>query len=94
MSLWVALDVVPGNTAVRYAAGSHKWHLKHRIKSFSGDSGRYAGSEALPVIPDIDELERKGEVRFDRIRRIPGRVSEIQKDILNIARERGRRKFA
>lgn len=94
VSLWVALDVVPGQTTVRcasrrssftfhprisspadtsplphapsivrYAAGSHKWNLKHRIKSFSGDAARYAGSEELPQIPDVDDMERKGEAR-------------------------------
>jgi ectoine hydroxylase-related dioxygenase (phytanoyl-CoA dioxygenase family) len=73
-SLWLPLDDVPGATAVRYAAGSHKWALKHQIKSFSGDADRYAASAALPALPDIDELERKGELRVLRWDCAPGDV--------------------
>ena len=73
-TLWLALDVVPGSTVVGYAAGSHKWGLKHQIKSFSGDAGRYAASAAFPPPPDIDALEAKGEVQVLRWDVQPGDV--------------------
>jgi ectoine hydroxylase-related dioxygenase (phytanoyl-CoA dioxygenase family) len=73
-SLWLPLDTVPGATAVRYAAGSHKWGLKHQIKSFSGDADRYAASAALPSLPDIDAMEAAGEVRVLRWDVEPGDV--------------------
>ena len=73
-SLWMPLDFVPGATAVRYAAGSHKWGLKHQIASFSGDADRYAASAALPKLPDIDALEAAGEVKVLRWDVAPGDV--------------------
>jgi ectoine hydroxylase-related dioxygenase (phytanoyl-CoA dioxygenase family) len=73
-SLWAPLDFVPGATAVRYVAGSHKWGLKHQISSFSGDAGRYAASSALPPLPDIDALESAGEVKVLRWDVSPGDV--------------------
>ena len=73
-SLWMPLDFVPGATAVRYAAGSHKWHLKHQIASFSGDADRYAASAALPKLPDIDAMEAAGEVKVLRWDVAPGDV--------------------
>jgi len=73
-SLWLPLDSVPGATAVRYVAGSHEWALKHQIASFSGDAARYAASAALPALPDIDELEKRGEVRVLRWDVEPGDV--------------------
>ncbi len=73
-SLWLPLDFVPGDTAVRYVAGSHKWALKHQIASFSGDSQRYAASAALPALPDIDAMEARGEARVLRWDVAPGDV--------------------
>lgn len=79
-TLWAPLDDVPGATAVRYVAGSHLWHLKHRISSFSGEDRhpeRYGSVDAkakLPEIPDIDALEATGEVKVLRWDLAPGDV--------------------
>jgi len=62
-TIWLSLDHLTKDSVVKYVAGSHKWGLKHQIKSFSGDQDRYAASLELPPLPDIDAMEKKGEVK-------------------------------
>lgn len=74
LSLWAPLDSVPGATAVRYVAGSHKAQLKHKIASFSGDQSRYSASAAFPDPPDVDSLVASGQARLLQWDVAPGDV--------------------
>ena len=62
-TIWIALDKLSKSSVVKYVAGSHKWGLKHQIKSFSGEQDRYAASLDFPPLPDVDAMEKKGEVK-------------------------------
>ncbi len=64
MTMWIALDhVTPDSGAVEYIKGSHRWGIRYKARSFTGDD-RY--KEDLPEIPDIDaEREKYDFAVFD-----------------------------
>lgn len=56
VSMWIGLDPVPADRAVRFLAGSHRWHrwfIPRRFidhTPYAPESGRYE------LLPDIDQL--------------------------------------
>jgi ectoine hydroxylase-related dioxygenase (phytanoyl-CoA dioxygenase family) len=76
VSMWIALDPVPPETAMRFVAGSHRWNrwfvprhfLDHR--PYAPESGRYE------LLPDIDQLvaEHPDEHRVISFDTAPGDV--------------------
>jgi len=58
-SIWLPLDVVAKDTALKYVKGSHRWG-PHNPHHFS-DNSPYAGT-GLPELPNIDAEPEKYEI--------------------------------
>ena len=50
-SAWVSVDPVPGETALEFVAGSHRWETEYRPAPFFSQT--YEQGAGLPVFPDI-----------------------------------------
>lgn len=56
VSMWIALDPVPSDTAVRFLAGSHRWDRWFIPRRFIDHSPYAAESGRYQHLPDIDAL--------------------------------------
>ena len=56
VSMWIALDPVPAETALRFVAGSHKWNRWFIPRKFIDHTPYAAESDRYELLPDIDAL--------------------------------------
>ncbi|MDJ0768879.1 MAG: phytanoyl-CoA dioxygenase family protein [Ilumatobacter sp.] len=70
VSMWIALDPVPADTAMRFLAGSHRWDRWFIPRKFVDHTPYAAESGRYELLPDIDALiaedpDRRRVVSFD-----------------------------
>ena len=56
VSMWIALDPVPSDTAMRFVAGSHRWGRWFIPRKFIDHTPYAAESDRYEYLPDIDAL--------------------------------------
>ncbi len=56
VSMWIALDPVPAETALRFVAGSHRWDRWFIPRRFVDHVPYGPESDRYELLPDIDEL--------------------------------------
>ena len=56
VSMWIALDPVPADTAMRFVAGSHRWDRWFIPRRFVDHEPYAAESDRYELLPDIDQL--------------------------------------
>jgi ectoine hydroxylase-related dioxygenase (phytanoyl-CoA dioxygenase family) len=56
VSMWIALDPVPGDTAVRFVAGSHRWGRWFIPRMFVDHTPYAAETGRYELLPDIDAM--------------------------------------
>ena len=62
-NLWISLDHIPEETALRFVIGSHKWQQDYRARHFDPKMD-YANLPDLPVVPDWDADPDGLEIRL------------------------------
>ncbi len=56
VSMWVALDPVPADTAMRFVTGSHRWNRWFIPRKFIDHTPYSSESDRYEYLPDIDRL--------------------------------------
>jgi ectoine hydroxylase-related dioxygenase (phytanoyl-CoA dioxygenase family) len=56
VSMWIALDPVPADTAMRFVAGSHLWDRWFIPRKFIDHTPYAAATDRYELLPDIDAL--------------------------------------
>ncbi len=58
VSMWIALDPVPQDRAMRFLAGSHRWNRWFIPRKFIDHTPYAPESDRYELLPDIDALDR------------------------------------
>ena len=70
VSMWIALDAVPAEAAMRFVAGSHRWNRWFIPRNFRSHEPYAPESDRYELLPDIDGLiasdpDRHQVISFD-----------------------------
>ena len=57
--MWIALDPVPAETAMRFVAGSHRWNRWFIPRKFIDHTPYSTESDRYELLPDIDAIDRR-----------------------------------